>query len=231
LIVCHIQQGTNDLHDYWNGSNIDADCTVWCQQSGILNRFLLDDVTPWTNGDTSNPTLSNPVINDIYINKIPIYGPAPNGTGIFNHYSLTVEHQGFDYTGITAAQAESTAQMAAYWCSIYNLDPMVSIVGHRDIGKKTCPGAKFPLEQVRARTKELLTAMNPNPYNYAVGKGFLDYLKDVIHEQAATEERYIKNAPGGVSVLRTMQGSLLMATQDIAPGGSYLPSWTITKLA
>lgn len=188
LIVCHIQEGTNDLHDYWNNSNIDADSTMWCRQTGELDRLLPDDTTPWTNGDTDNPTLSNPTIADIYNNKIPLYGALPNGTGIFNHYSLTIEHQGFDTPNITPAQAESTAQLAAYWCSIYKLDPMVSIVGHRDIGKKSCPGALFPLDTIRLRAKNLLMAAPVLPYGatidtagnihvngFIVGFGFRDY--------------------------------------------------------
>jgi N-acetyl-anhydromuramyl-L-alanine amidase AmpD len=156
----------------------------------------------------------------------------------WNQRSIGVEHEGYQAQGnFQDSMYRTSAKLLAYLCKQYNLVPEYkkTIFAHNDVpqnpdDKHTDPGPFWDWNKYISYIKQEMQ-MNPNPNNLNVGKGFLDYLQNVIHEQAATEERYIKNAPGGVSVLRTAQGSLLMATQDVAANGTYLASWTITKLA
>jgi hypothetical protein len=157
LIVCHIQEGSNDLYQEFlnRPAGNQADCTIWSKQDGTLVRLLNDTDTPWTNGDVVDPDMANPVIA----------GMVLAGVGNTNAYSYTIEHQGFASKGFSDAQVESTAKMCAYWCSINGWQPSRDrIVGHYQVGAhKNCPGPLFPFDKVVARAKELLGGGNVTP--------------------------------------------------------------------
>jgi hypothetical protein len=147
IIVLHVQEGTNDLSEYFKG--VDADCTVWSKRDGQLVRVLPDEACPWTNGLFSNPNLSIPLIADAY--RRGIYA---------NNISLTLEHQGFYTQDFTDAQIESTSRMVATWCLKWSIPcDAQHVIGHRDIDSVTranCPGPKFPFDLVIARANQLI---------------------------------------------------------------------------
>jgi hypothetical protein len=150
LIVCHVQEGTNDLYpEFLNRSaGREADCTIWSKQDGTLDRLLYDSDTPWTNGDVSEPDMNSPIIA----------GLVRAGVDNTNAYSYTIEHQGFASIGFTDAQIEGTSKMVAYWCSLNGWVPSRDrVVGHYQVGNhKNCPGPKFPFDRVITRAKEIL---------------------------------------------------------------------------
>jgi hypothetical protein len=157
LIVCHIQEGSNDLYQEFlnRPAGNQADCTIWSKQDGTLVRLLNDSDTPWTNGDVVDPDMNNSIIA----------GMVLAGVGNTNAYSYTIEHQGFASKGFSDAQVESTAKMCAYWCFINGWQPSRErIVGHYQVGAhKNCPGPLFPFDKVVARAKELLGGSNVTP--------------------------------------------------------------------
>jgi hypothetical protein len=157
LIVCHVQEGTNDLYQEFlnRPAGNQADCTIWSKQDGTLVRLLNDSDTPWTNGDVVDPDMANPIIA----------GMVVAGVDNTNAYSYTIEHQGFASKGFSDAQIEATAKMCAYWCFINGWTPSRDrIVGHYQVGAhKNCPGPLFPFERVVTRAKELLGGGNMTP--------------------------------------------------------------------
>jgi len=147
LIVIHVQQGMNDLSDYFKG--IDADATLWVKQDGTAIRILPDEDCPWTNGTIVSPDLTNKIIVEakdkgIYINNI----------------CLTMELQGFFTEGYTAVQIEAAAKMTAYWCRKWGIPAdHTGIVGHYQIdglSRKNDPGPLFPWINFINRVNQLL---------------------------------------------------------------------------
>jgi hypothetical protein len=147
IIVLHVQEGTNDLAEYFKG--VDADCTVWSKRDGQLIRILPDEAAPWTNGVFSAPNLSIPLIADAY--RRGIYA---------NNISLSIEHQGFYTQDFTDTQLESTSRMIATWCLKWDIPCDAGhIIGHRDIDSVTranCPGPRFPFDRVITRANQLI---------------------------------------------------------------------------
>lgn len=157
LMVMHVQEGTNDLYSEFlnRPPGQEADCTMWSKQDGTLDRFLYDSDTPWTNGNVSEPDMSNPIIA----------GLVNSGVKNTNAYSYTIEHQGFASKGFSDLQIEATSNMVAYWCGLNGWTPSRdNVVGHYQVGAhKQCPGPKFPFDKVISRAKEILGGTGPAP--------------------------------------------------------------------
>lgn len=163
LLVMHIQEGTNDLAEYFK--NIDSDCTIWNppKVADQLIRLMKDEDTVWTNGRWTEPiNHANPVIEDLYKRDIHT-----------NDISLTIEHAGFHDKVISDAQLERSADMCAYWCDRWGIAPDRNhIVGHYEVGEhKQCPGPFFPFDRLVARVRlkmGLDVAQTPQIQNIAM---------------------------------------------------------------
>lgn len=147
LICYHVQEGENDLYEYFKGVN--ADCTVWGRRDGTLWQLVPDNCTPWTNGNIATPNREIPLIVHMEDN-----GLNPND------FSLTIEHQGFYKTGFTKKQIDSTVRQSAYWCQRWNIQPdRQHLIMHSDLDSETrpnCPGKNFPLDDVIKRVAEMV---------------------------------------------------------------------------
>lgn len=231
LIVCHIQEGFNDLPSYF--ATIDADSTMWIETNGKSSRMLLDTDTPYTNGNWSNPDLSNPVIASIH----PKY-PNP--------YCLTIEHQG-KHNGSSdfqfpPKQLEASAQMIAYWCQTWDIPADANhIVPHASFDsdtRKRCPGTGYKFALVIARVNEILATaqkpFDPNPQKLKVGQGVLEFAKE-RKLFVTTNEQYYQPAGGAVGLAErsdtwatdTQDTFIIRAFQTLDETGQPAPQWDI----
>jgi N-acetyl-anhydromuramyl-L-alanine amidase AmpD len=167
LLVMHIQEGTNDLAEYFK--NVDADCTIWNPpaDNDKLVRLMNDEDTIWTNGAWTEPiNHANPVIEDLFKRGIKT-----------NDIALTIEHAGFHDKAITDAQLDRSAQICAYWCDRWGIPPDRNhIIGHYEVGPhKQCPGPFYPFDRLVAKVRLLMGVDTPQkptiqniPMNYTV---------------------------------------------------------------
>lgn len=152
ILVMHIQEGTNDLSEYFKG--VDADSTMWNPpgDGDKLIRLLKDEDTAWTNGPWDRPNLQNPVIANLFKSGIST-----------NDVSLTIEHAGFHNKPISEAQLNRSVDICAWWCQKWGIQPdRDHIIGHYEVGPhKDCPGLAVPLDRLVGRVRAKLDLVPP----------------------------------------------------------------------
>ncbi|MCT9932704.1 N-acetylmuramoyl-L-alanine amidase [Planotetraspora sp. A-T 1434] len=96
-------------------------------------------------------------------------------TANHNRHTMGVETEGTYMTELpTSAQLASLTSLLAWLCGVYDLDPNVAIIGHRDLNTTSCPGDRLYgyLPQLRANvarrlgdrpSRARLAAMQPLP--------------------------------------------------------------------
>lgn len=139
FIVLHIQQGTS--RGSWEWFHVhQASATVFANRDGSIWRLVPEEHGPWTNGDTNTPSAAGQRLVDL---------PGNN-----NIWSLTIETEGYSYTGnpqAWAAWPKPEAQINAVvwqiidWMTRYKI-PATNVLRHADINSVTrsdCPGNNF----------------------------------------------------------------------------------------
>ncbi|RXI50208.1 hypothetical protein DP124_12115 [Clostridium tetani] len=83
----------------------------------------------------------------------------------FNTNSLGICAEGEYMTEIMPeTQKQAIIELCKYLCKKYNIN---KIYGHREVGTSSCPGAKYPLEEIRST----ITQAKSNPYIKLDGGG------------------------------------------------------------
>lgn len=137
-IVYHIADGGLDGTLSWlcNPAS-QASSNYVVARDGAIYELVPPNLTPWTNGATCNPDLTNPLIKKWV------------GAGVYpNAPTLTIEHIGYSSKGkggsLTAPQVAATVALTAWLCEVYHLTPdRQHIIGHYQLDactRQNCPG-------------------------------------------------------------------------------------------
>ena len=92
-----------------------------------------------------------------------------------NGYSISIECCHPDATGkFTAATEKSLAELCAYLCELFKLDPMKDIIRHYDVTGKQCPLYYSPTKYVTKATADARFEAFKNRVNYIMECGETD---------------------------------------------------------
>jgi N-acetylmuramoyl-L-alanine amidase len=146
-IVYHIADdlSLSNVLNWLRNPNSNASSHWVIDRDGSPYQLVGSAQAAWTNGEVRSPRMDIPWLAEHAVT-------FENGAENANWYTITFEHIGTPESGVTSEQVATSIQLSQYYLATYNIrrnrGHMMRHADFDSVGRRYCPGDKFPLGQI-----------------------------------------------------------------------------------